>query len=69
MAEEQSMEIEVPADVAFQIRLQEFDKGIAIHKAEAAKLEAEKASFIYNKTVDVATRQYQKVKEETVPIQ
>jgi len=55
---EQPTEIEVSADVGFQIRLQEFDKNIAAHKAEAAKIEAEKASFIYNSNIDAITRQH-----------
>ena len=69
--EQPPVQIEVTPDVAFNLKLQEYDKNIAAHKAEAAKLEAEKVAFIYNSNVQGITEQHkekiikQQIEEET----
>jgi len=43
--------IEISPELAFNLRIQEFNKQINEAKFEASKLEKEKSAFIYNSTV------------------
>jgi hypothetical protein len=52
------IEVKVPVELAIKLRLQEFDKNIDAHKAEAAKLEAEKSAFIYKVNTEQIVNKY-----------
>jgi biopolymer transport protein ExbD len=68
--EQQPLEIEVDAQTAFQIKLQEFDKNIATGEAQVADLKKQKMEYIYNYNVQMITEQHkqkliqQQVQEE-----
>ena len=49
--EEQAQTIEVTPEVAFSLKLQEFDKLISNAKVTVSNLEAQKYNFIYNENV------------------
>jgi hypothetical protein len=53
-------QITVPAQIAFQIKVMEFDKAIAEAKAQIATLEAQRAKFIYDSNLQSIQQQYQK---------
>ena len=55
---EEPMEVEVDSAVAFQLKLQEFEKNIATAKAQAALLEQQKIEFIYNHNIQKITEEH-----------
>ena len=69
--EDQPMEVHVDSSVAFQLKLQEFDKNIATAKAQAAELERQKIEFIYNHNIQKITEEHKtrmiqnQIEEET----
>lgn len=56
--QEEPIEVEVDAQTAFQVRVQEFDKHIAIAEQKVAELKAQKMSFIYDNNVQMLTEQH-----------
>lgn len=46
--EQPKLEIDVTAEVAFSLKLQEFDKAIAISDAKTAELKMQKAAYVYD---------------------
>lgn len=53
--EQKPIEIEVEPQVAFNLKLQEFDKAIATAEAQAANLKMQKAAFVYDSNVKTLT--------------
>ena len=70
--QEESIEVTVTPDVAFNLRLQEFDKGIALTEQKVSELKAQKASFIYDSSLQIITEQHKadlirkQIEEETL---
>jgi hypothetical protein len=56
--QQQPIEIEVDMQTAFQLKLQEFDKVIAIAEAQAADLKKQKMSTIYDYNLQMITEQH-----------
>lgn len=51
--------VKISEDIAFQLRIQQFEKEIAVAKERVASLERQKAEFIFNRNVEVMTKQGQ----------
>jgi len=70
-AEQKPLEIQINAETAFTLKLQEFDKNIATAEAQAANLKKEKLEFVYNRNVQLITEAYKQdqvkkqIEEET----
>jgi hypothetical protein len=64
--EQKPLEIEVDPQVAFNLKLQEFDKAITAAKAQAANLEMQKAAFIYDRNVQTLTEAHLAKKNEAI---
>ena len=62
--EQKPIEIEVDPQVAFNLKLQEFDKAIATAEAQAADLKRQKAAFIYDRNVQILTEAAQQKEAE-----
>jgi len=62
--EQKPLEIEVEPQVAFSLKLQEFDKAIAIAEAQVYELKKQKMSFVYDRNVQILTENAMKKKEE-----
>ena len=58
--DQKPLEITIDPETAFQLKLQEFDKAIAIAEAQAADLKKQKIEFIYNRNVQLITEAYKK---------
>ena len=64
-------EITIDPETAFQLKLQEYDKNIAIAECQVTELKRQKLEFIYNRNVQMITEQYkqqqlrQQIEEET----
>jgi hypothetical protein len=67
ISKQQSQTLEVPTQMAFQVKLLEFDKAIAEAKAQVATLEAQKAKFIFDSNIQSLQQQYQKVPMTVAP--
>ena len=65
--EQKPLEIEVEPQVAFNLKLQEFDKAITAAKAQAANLEAQKAAFVYDRNIQTITEAATKKDGGTAP--
>jgi hypothetical protein len=57
------VQITVPAQIAHQIKVMDFDKAIADAKSQVATLEAQRAKFIYDSNLQMVQQQYQKPAE------
>jgi hypothetical protein len=53
--EQKPLEIEVEPQVAFNLKLQEFDKAIATAEAQVYDLKKQKMSFVYDRNVQLLT--------------
>jgi len=49
--------VNVDANTAFTLKLQEFDKAIGAAKAQAAALEAQKAAYVYDTNLNMIVEQ------------
>ena len=66
--EQKPIEIEVDPQVAFNLKLQEYDKAIAIAEAQVYDFKKQKMSFIYDQNVQVITEAAMaKKKNEKIP--
>ena len=57
--EQQTVEVTVTPDIAFNLKIQEFDKLIGMAKFKVAELEMQKLSFIYDSNLQVITAEHQ----------
>ena len=53
--EQKPLEITVDPQVAFNLKLQEFDKAIAVAEAQVYELKKQKMSFVYDRNVQILT--------------
>ena len=53
--EQKPLEIEVDPQVAFNLKLQEYDKAIATAEAQVYDLKKQKMSFVYDRNVQILT--------------
>lgn len=56
--EKQPITIQIDNNTAYMLKLQEFDKEIALLEHQVSAKKAEKASFIYDTNVQLITKQY-----------
>lgn len=69
--EQPQIRIGVTEDVAFQLRIQQFDKDIATAEFKVAELKKQKTEFIFNRNLEVITKQHneemikKQIEEET----
>ena len=69
--EQKPLEIQIDAQTAFQLKLQEFDKNIAIAEFQVSDVKKQKAEFVYSRNIQMITEQYKQqqmqkqVEEET----
>jgi hypothetical protein len=56
--QQEEMKIEVDSSVAFQLKLQEFDRDIARLDAQSADLKRQKIEFIYNQNLQNITENH-----------
>lgn len=64
VGEEKPVEIEVEPQVAFNLKIQEYDKAIATAEAQVADLKKQKMSFIYDRNVQLLTEAAMAKKKE-----
>jgi hypothetical protein len=64
--DQKPLDIEVSPEVAFNLRLQEFDKNIAMAEAQAANLKMQKASFVYDRNIQTLIEADKAKKEKVV---
>jgi hypothetical protein len=66
MSEQQDqIQIEVPVEVATQMKVMEFDKQIADAEAVVATLKQQRMSFIYDSNIAVLKQKYQKTDQSS----
>lgn len=52
--------IEVPLDIAIQMKVLEFDKAIADAEATIAEIKKNKMAFLYDQNMEIIKQKYQK---------
>ena len=59
--EEKKQEVVVPIDeqTAFQIKLQEFDRDIAVAEHKVTEVKAQKANWVYTSNIEMIARKHQ----------
>ena len=68
--QQEQLQIDIDAQTAFALKMQEFDKNIAEAEANASKLKLDRAAFVYDNTVQQVVAAHkerlirQKVEEE-----
>lgn len=63
--EEQPIEINVPSEVAVQMKIMEFDRMIADGESQIAKLKKDKMDFLYQSNVQAIQAKYQNTDDST----
>jgi hypothetical protein len=56
--EQKQLEIEIDGETAFTLKLQEFDKNIALAECQVADLKRQKIEFAYNRNVQMIADNY-----------
>jgi hypothetical protein len=65
--EQKPLEIQVPEEVAYQLKLMEFDKNITMAKAQIADMERQKMDFVYQTAINGVANKYGQ-KQDTAPV-
>jgi hypothetical protein len=64
MAENEQV-IDVPMQVAMQVKVLEFDKAISEAEIQVATLKAQRAKFLYDSNLNLVQQQYKKPAEQS----
>lgn len=49
--EQKPIEVQVTAEQAFQLKMQEFEKNITMAEAQAAQFKAQRAAYVYDSNI------------------